>query len=144
MISYILKFRISLQLKCSWIFLIDLFLKCLSIYFRDSFFKADTFFNFQASEILVLGMWYFLVVFHYFMVLMDSDSVCTFIFIGKECSNGSPGLFSFCNTFGIEVVKALYFACFRTLTHLLLCFLQYCQFSLVRNLLFGPYHNLLK
>ena len=66
---------------------------------------------------------------------MVNDDVFGFAFAGKEGFDGRPEFLNVRNTFGVKVVQVFFYACCGVFTHLLLCFLKFCQFELVRNLL---------
>ena len=103
---------------------------CIGLFFR----AGDVFFQFQSfnqiCKILVQSMLYLLVVFDYSMVLMENDSVCGFPFIRKEGFDDRPKFFSVHNIFAVQVLKVLFFVCFKVFAHLLLCFCNFASIHL--------------
>ena len=118
---------------------------CIGLFFR----AGDVFFQFQSfnqiCKILVQSMLYLLVVFDYSMVLMENDSVCGFPFIRKEGFDDRPKFFSVHNIFAVQVLKVLFFVCFKvfcTFTPLFFVILPVYTCARFIKLItqFRPYH----
>ena len=117
---------------------------CIGLFFR----AGDVFFQFQSfnqiCKILVQSMSH-LVVFDYSMVRMENDSVCGFPFMRKEEFEDRPKFLSVHNIFAVQVLKVLFFVCFKVFAHLLLCFfvilpVYTCARFIKLITQFRPYH----